>query len=269
MFKIFNYIFWASIILLFSTCDTIEYSPNQKFNKNSPIGVNNRELSRLKQKSSSNKIKVAITGDTQRNYKQAIDFVNYINQQNDIDFVILNGDISDFGLLLEFNGIYKIFDQLHVPFVTVIGNHDLVANGKDVYQRMYGPLNFSFIYGGVKFICHDTNGREYNFNQSTPNLSWLENEVKPSPNYEYAIAISHVPSADGDFDPELASPYESLLNSSPHILASIHSHQHQAQRIYYTQKNGTPFIITNGIVNNSFSLLEIENGKIHIKEIKY
>ena len=72
-------------------------------------------------------IRIAFSGDTQRNYAKAKAFVDNVNTRNDIDFVILNGDISDFGLLAEFDYIYDIYAQLKVPFVCIIGNHDLVA----------------------------------------------------------------------------------------------------------------------------------------------
>ncbi|RZK48929.1 MAG: metallophosphoesterase [Pedobacter sp.] len=269
MTKLLRILSFLIYIAFFTSCDAVEYSPNQKFNKHTPVAVNEREIKKLSTKTPGSKIKVAITGDTQRNYKESIDLVRYLNALDDIDFVVLNGDISDFGLLLEFNGIYKIYDDLKMPFISVVGNHDLVANGKSIYMRMFGPLNFSFIYGGIKFICHDTNGREYNFDKTTPNIPWLKAELKPSADFTHAIAISHVPSTDGDFDPNLASDYEALMNADKNILASIHSHQHQAQRIYYTQRGGTPFIITNAIVNRSFTLLEIENGTINAQEIKY
>ncbi len=260
------------IILLFITllgCNSVEYSPNQKFNSNTPTNVNATEISTLPLKAAGTTIKIAVSGDTQRNYKESQDFVALINSRKDIDFVMLNGDISDFGLLLEFNGIYKIYNKLNVPFISVIGNHDLVANGSDVYKRMFGELNFTFYYAGIKFVCHDTNGREYDFNGSTPNMAWLKNNLTPDAKANRLIAFSHVPPTDGDFDPKLAAPYQDLLNQTPGMIASVHSHQHQSQIIRYQNGSGIPFIITNAIINRAFTLITITNGQIVAEEIKY
>ncbi|RYG18459.1 MAG: metallophosphoesterase [Chitinophagaceae bacterium] len=261
-----------SVILLFITllgCNSDEYSPNQKFNRSTPTSVNAREIKELLSRPAGATIKIAISGDTQRSYTQSEDFVALINARNDINFVVLNGDISDFGLLLEFDGIYKIYNRLNIPFISIIGNHDLVANGTDVYQRMFGPLNFTFNYAGIKFVCHDTNGREYNFNGSTPNMQWLKNNLTLEPGINQLLALSHVPPMDGDFDPKLAAPYQDLLNQTPGMIASIHSHQHQPQIINYQNGKGIPFIITNAIVKRAFTLITITNGQLITEEINF
>ncbi len=267
MYKVKNSIFL--FFLLLWGCNSDEYSPNQKFNRSTPTNVNAREIAKLPSKAPGSIIRIAVSGDTQRSYKESEDFVALINSRTDIDFVVLNGDISDFGLLLEFNGIYKIYDKLQAPFISVIGNHDLVANGSDIYKRMFGELNFTFKYGGIKFISHDTNGREYDFNGTVPNMSWLKNNLKLDAGTDRLIAFSHVPPMDGDFDPKLAASYTDLMNATPGMLASIHSHQHHAQTIHYENGTGIPFIVTNAIVKRAFTLITITNGQIAAQEVNF
>ncbi|WP_316765586.1 metallophosphoesterase family protein [Pedobacter frigiditerrae] len=253
---------------LFS-CNSDEYSPNQVFNRSTATAVNSKEIALLPQKPAGSIIRIAVSGDTQRSYQESQLFVDQINARNDIDFVILNGDISDFGLLLEFDGIFKIYDGLKVPFISVIGNHDLVANGRAVYERMFGPLNFTFNYAGIKFICHDTNGREYNFNGSTPNMTWLNANLKLDAGITNLVAFSHVPPTDGDFDPKLVNPYQDLFNQTPGLIASIHSHRHGKLETYYKNGTGIPFIITNAIVKRAYTIVEIKNGQINAQEINF
>lgn len=260
--------FLIAIALLFS-CNSDEYSPNQVFNRRTATETNAKQIALLPQKAVGTPIRIAFSGDTQRSYKESELFVELINQRNDIDFVILNGDISDFGLLLEFDGIYDIYAKLKVPFISVIGNHDLVANGRAVYTRMFGPLNFTFTYAGVKFVCHDTNGREYDFNGTTPDLNWLKDNIKLSLGTINTIAISHVPPIDGDFDPKLAEPYMSLFNQTPGLLASIHSHQHHELQTYYKNGTGIPFIITDAIVKRAYTLIDIKNGQVTAQQVNF
>ena len=265
MKKLLPFIF---ISFIFLSCNTDEYSPNQIFNRNSPTDVNAKQIALIHQKTAKNNIRIAFSGDTQRNYAKAKAFVDNVNARNDIDFVILNGDISDFGLLAEFDYIYDIYAQLKVPFVCVVGNHDLVANGKDIYKRMFGPLNFTFTFGSVKFICHDTNGREYNFDGTTPNINWLRNNLKLDNGTTSLIAISHVPPTDDDFDPTLSQPYQTLFNQTPNLISSLHSHNHSKLTTYYQNGNsGVPFMVTNAIVNNAYTLIDISNGQINAQEV--
>jgi 3',5'-cyclic-AMP phosphodiesterase len=261
------------LLVVFATtilsCNSDEFSPNQVFNRSTATDVNLKQIALLQQKTPGTTIKIAVSGDTQRSYQESELFVASINSRNDIDFVFLNGDISDFGLLLEFDGIYKIYNKLNVPFISVIGNHDLVANGRDIYKRMFGPLNFTFNYGGVKFVCHDTNGREYNFNGQVPDLNWLRTNLKLDAGTNNIVAIAHVPPIDADFDPKLANTYENLFNQTPGMLASIHSHQHSSLKTYYQNGTGIPFFITNAIVKRAYTIIEIKNGQITAQEINF
>lgn len=255
-------LFYLSILFTTSGCKGVEFSPNQKFNKNSPQNVNATQIAKLAYKPSGSKIRIAVSSDTQRMYKEAQLFVNHINSRTDIDFVIINGDISDFGQLLEFQGIYNIYAQLQVPFISVVGNHDLVANGPYVFQHMFGDFNFTFNYAGVKFICFDSNSREYNFNGKVPDIEWLRTNLKLTDEIGHIVAFSHVPPNDADFDQRLKPLYEELLNHTAGVIASVHSHQHSPDKIYKPNNNSIPFIITNAIVNRAFTILDISNGQV-------
>lgn len=255
---------------LFLSCNSDEYSPNQTFNRNSAHLSNEKQIALLQQKKPGSTIRIAMSGDTQRSYNETKLFVDNVNARNDIDFVILNGDISDFGLLAEFDGIYKIYSRLDVPFIGVVGNHDLVANGRAVFEKMFGPLNFTFTYGPVKFVCHDTNGREYDFDGTTPNLTWLKSNLTLGNGIANLVAISHVPPIDADFDPALVAPYQTLFNQTPGLLASLHSHRHAKLTTYYQNgTSGVPFIVTNAIVNRAYTIIEITNGQISAQEINF
>jgi len=257
------------LVIILTGCGAEEYSPNQKFNGNTATEVNAKEINALPQKPAGAHVKIAVSGDTQRSYKEAELFVDQINSKNDIDFVVLNGDISDFGLLLEFDGIYKIYSRLKVPFISVIGNHDQAANGYDIYKRMFGPVDFTFNYAGIKFVCHDSNSREHNFNGTIPDLGWLKDNLQLEEGISHIIALSHVPPTDADFDQHLRTAYEQLFNSTPGMLASVHSHQHSPDVIYRKDGAGIPFIITNAIVNSAYTIIDITNGELTTQAVNF
>jgi predicted phosphodiesterase len=227
--------------------------------------LNKKNLEKLMLAPADDTIRFVLAGDSQRAYKNAHDFVNVVNRMQGIDFVFLAGDISDFGLLGEMEWIDQIFSKLQKPYIGVIGNHDLVANGQSVYTRMYGPLNFSFTYQGVKFVCHNTNSREVNFSGTVPSMSWIKKEFMPSENVKAYVAVAHVPPFSGDFDRNLEQDYVNTVNASP-TLAALYAHHHSEE---IRQNGSVPYMVTSAIVRRRFLLIEIVNGKLTYESIRY
>jgi Icc protein len=263
-----NVLFYLITILLYS-CNRNEFSPNQKFDTSTPEEINAREITELSRKTPGPRIRIAVSGDTHTDYSDSRRFVDYINSRNDIDFVVLNGDLTNFGLLTEFEGIYDIYSSLKVPFITVIGNHDENAEGNFIFLQMFGKPNFTFDYGRIKFVCHDANSREHTFDGHTPNLDWLRVNLTKDDNTSYVIAFSHVPPIDADFDQKLRSSYESMMNTTPGMLASVHSHRHSADSVYRANGTGIPFIITNTILNKTFTIIDISDGQLNTYPVTF
>jgi 3',5'-cyclic-AMP phosphodiesterase len=253
-------------ILFFAQCDMIEYSPNQKFDGDTPENINLKNINRLLVTPGDDTIRIAFTGDSQRFYDEGELLVDKINTISGVDFMILAGDISDFGLLNEFEWIHHIFSRLNVPYLAVIGNHDITANGDHIYKRMYGPLNFSFVYDSVKFIFHNTNSREYNFNGKVPDLDWLKNEFAYSPDVKHQISVSHVPPFDPDFDKDLEKDYHQLFRESGGFIASLHGHLHKMGDGYPYQ-DSIRYINSSAVGKREFILIDIVDGKIINKNI--
>ena len=252
-------------LLFLSSCEMMEYSPNQVFDKNTPRDLNKKNLERLAKAPADDTIRFVLTGDSQRAYKNAQDLVDVVNRTRGVDFVLLAGDISDFGLLNEMEWVDQIFSKLKAPYIGVVGNHDLVANGEKVYNRMFGPTNFCFNYQGIKFICHNTNSREVNFSGSVPDINWMKTELSPANNIKGNILVAHVAPFSVDFDKNLQREYVSTVSSQP-TLAALYAHDHSEEIRY---ENNIPFMITNAIVKRQFLLVEVVNGKLTYESIQY
>lgn len=253
---------------LLQACSSIEYSPNQSSDNKSPRELNKKNLARLAEIPGDDTIRIVLTGDSQREYKYSEKLVDAVNKIPGVDFVILAGDISDFGLLQEMEWVHSIFSKLKMPYIGVIGNHDLVANGEEAYEKMFGELNFSFVYQGVKFICHNTNSREDKFSGSVPDLPWLTQQLKPQEGVNAYIPVAHVPPDGIDFDPRLVDDYTRMINRSPNTLAALYAHTH-SHDVYYFYGEPIPYLITNAIEHRQFLLIEIVDGALNYKNIEY
>ena len=255
-----------SIFLL--SCTEFEYSPHQVFDKDSPTNLNAKNLSRLLQTANDDTLRFVVSGDSQISQNAVVSLIRKINTLRGIDIVFLAGDISEFGTLKEMEWVVNESQKLKAPYFGVIGNHDLIANGSTVFKRMFGELNYSFTYGGVKFICHDTNGREYRFNGKVPDINWLESELAGAEDSKAFVAISHVRPFTVDFDRKLDTAYSNLFNSKPDFLASFHAHDHSFGE-YYPDHSRVPFIVTTSIGERGFLLVEIVNNQLKYERVDF
>jgi hypothetical protein len=259
----------AVIIAVFaSACrDAFEYSPNQVFDSDSEVGVNAKNLQRLDTLPVDDTISIAFVGDSQRFYDELELFIDTVNAIPSIDFVLLAGDITDFGLLEEFELIHEKMQRLNKPYLGVIGNHDAVARGAEIFERMFGPLDFSFVYDRVKFIAHNTNSKEFN-NGRVPDIDWLRKELKPHKAVDYFVAVSHIPPYSIDFDRDLEGPYASLFRETPSFLISLHAHVHE-HTDGYPYDDGIRYLTSHSFDQRSFVLLKISGGEVFKQIIEY
>lgn len=257
------------VALLTTACDKFEYSPYQTDNPNRPDNLNAKNINKLlsRETESDDTVRFIFTGDSQRFYDELRDLVNKANSIPKVDFLVLAGDISDFGLLQEFIWVNKELEKLYSPYVAVVGNHDLTANGSVIYTSMFGEKNFSFTYKKHKFIFHDTNSREYNFNGNVPNIPWLGAQLRDT-SANWFIGISHVPPFDVDFDKNLENVYKDQWAVDSSFILSLHGHLH-AYGDAYIYDDHVRYITTKAVGQREFMLFELVNGKITKKMITY
>ena len=77
-----------------------------------------------------------------------------INKQDSLDFVILGGDITDFGTDEEIGAAKALLDSLRKPYYLVAGNHDAKwsESGCNTFKNVFGYEHFEFEAGGWRFL---------------------------------------------------------------------------------------------------------------------
>lgn len=254
-----------TLLLLFATlsfsCEGLfQFNPNQVILDDDEKNLNAKSIEKIRSLPITDTVRFIVMGDSQRWYDESSDFVKSANKQRNISFVIHTGDISDFGLSQEFKWVHEIMLGLNYPYITVIGNHDTVANGLLTYKKMYGALDYSFEFGDNKFILINTNSREYNFDGHVPNLSWLQSELKDNTTHKNAIVIGHVPPFDADFDPKMEEQYAQILASDPNIKFSLYGHQHTFKDEEHYE-DGVRYVVTTSMGARGYLLVTTwENG---------
>jgi 3',5'-cyclic AMP phosphodiesterase CpdA len=255
-----------TLLTLLPGCDLLEFSPNETRTPKGYSDLTRKNLEALQQRPNplgDDTLRFVFIGDSQRFYEEAEAFVQSVNQQPGIAFVAIAGDISDFGLIREMRWVHDRLKKLNVPYLTVVGNHDHVANGREAYQKVYGPLNYSFTYSGTRFIFVDTNGREYGFNGRVPDVGWVQQQLSaPAPGIRRQVVMSHVPPHDADFDPQLEMPYVHALSQqhTPPVAFELNGHKHDFG-FGYPYENGLPFVNSYSFEKRQYLILSLFGQK--------
>lgn len=172
-------------------------------------------------------IRFVTMGDSQRWYDETVDFVNHLNQRNDIDFVIHGGDMSDFGLTKEFLWQRDIMNRLNVPYVTLLGNHDCLGTGEETFQAVFGNPNFSFIAGRIKFVCLNTNAIEYDYSSPIPDFEFIENQLhERESDFDKTVFSMHIRPYCSEFNNNVASVFQYYINHFPGLQFCTAAHEH-------------------------------------------
>lgn len=236
---------WFVCVLL-TGCIKFKYHPYDG-NINGPTDINATNIRRIEMATlGKTTIRFAFIGDTQRSYDETVEAVNHINRNPDIDFVMHGGDITDFGLTDEFVWMRDILNKLNKPYVVLIGNHDCLANGEEVFEKIFGKLNFSFVAGNIKFVCLNTNALEADYSKPIPDFLFLNREIeKTNPTFKTIVAMHAKPYTE-QFNNNVAEVFQYIVNQFPNLQFCLNAHNHSYDRadifndgiIYY----GTPNI---------------------------
>lgn len=245
-----------------------DYSPYTIDFSDENRNVNQRNIEKLLERGNDDTIIIAFTGDSHRFFDETELFVSAVNKNHAVDFVIHVGDIADFGLPKQYLWGNSYLLKLNVPYFVVIGNHDLVGNGSQAYQEMFGVLNYSFIYNSIKFVFINTNSREFKFNGNVPDIQWLGNQLQPNIDFSKAVVIFHVPPTDGDFDTSLKEGFQNSLSQYDNVLFAVHGHLHHYE-IYKPFSDSIPFVNVFGVEHRKYNSIKISNNQFEVETVEF
>ncbi|MBQ1973963.1 MAG: metallophosphoesterase [Paraprevotella sp.] len=269
MSKYINCIFFLLIVLFFAGCDMIEYHPYEA-RVEGETGINAKNINLIQKRLEGKKeFKFAMISDTQRSYDETKKVVAAINARGDISFVIHGGDQADFGLTKEFLWTRNILNNLYMPYVVLLGNHDCLGTGEDVYKEIYGHANFAFTAGNVRFVCLNTNALEYDYSVPVPDFDFIEEEINREPNgVEKTIVAMHVPPGDVEFNNNVRKPFERYLLELRGIQFCLYGHNH-----YFDEKeffgDGLMYYGCTNVANKGYFVITIKEDGYEIEKCSF
>lgn len=107
--------------------------------------------------------------------------VDTLNESK-VDFVLHCGDLTHHGDLSSLEFAANTFRRLHVPFFTVLGNHDVAVSGaRDFIANKLGRASRDFFYSeyikGVRFIFLDSNFAHVHDETESEVMEWRKSKT--------------------------------------------------------------------------------------------
>lgn len=195
-------------------------------------------------------VTIAVMGDPQGTPKDLEKVVDAINRRNDVKFILVLGDLTDYGLLHEYIWAGEALKRSRIPFLTAVGNHDAIAHGKTIYSKMFGPTNYTFDYAGLQFVMFNSNQFEY----GPSDFNWLQRTMDSR-----SIVGSHVPPmVDMHNQNEIDHWYS--INTQAGIIASLHGHRGTKVDQHW-DKYGIPYFIVAKLSGRRYTLMTIHEDR--------
>jgi len=254
-------------ILTISACEEyFEYSPYAANVNSSYKNTDIKNLNNIVKADTLKKeeYRFAVIADSHYSFYELNGAIKNINRDENLDFVIVNGDIADHGYLKEYELFHENMENLTIPYLTVIGNHDYRSNGDKIYKDMYGELNKTFTYNNNLFILFDDVFWESNKN---PEMNWLENTLANNNKYENVFVISHIPPYSRQFTDKYEMQYRKLMLQYE-VDLSIHGHIHRYEYGDY-YGDGMQYLAVETILNKEYVIITVSNNEIKVETINY
>jgi predicted phosphodiesterase len=250
----------SMLTFLFSCNNTFEYSPYTAQIDEDMLATTNENLQAIEDIDiDTDTFKFAFITDTHYHYDNLRTVLDDINKQNDIQFVIIGGDFTQQGLQKEYQLFHEVMENLNSPYLTVIGNHDYLSNGGEVYKQMFGDFNYSFEFNQNKFILFDDVIFE---SEKTPDFDWLSEQSTNDGRFKQTFVIAHFPPFAAQFDGNI---YKLIMQNND-VQVSIHGHVHYYDT--YTENN-VEYLIAPSLENPTYTILTVyeDSYDIELKEL--
>lgn len=254
---------WALAALAVLASGCLEYSP---YELPGDKGLNRKAVGALLATPPAEPLRFVLLGDTQLAFDEAEEAVRRVNAMGDVSFVVQLGDFTDLGLIREYELMQDVMDGLRVPWLAVIGNHDMLGGGDAIYDRLFGARNLVFTWGRARFVLLDTNSREYGFPENVPDLGWLDAQLAPDGAHDRAVVMAHVPPWSEDFNAALRQPFLDVL-ASRGVTDAFFAHLH---KLSVREESGVRLWVADALTGRSFLVVTLQpTGEVAVETVAW
>lgn len=130
--------------------------------------------------------------------------IDQINATNNLDFVLVTGDIIEEGDRKSLEKAKSILDQLDITYYIIHGNHETTwsESGMTAFGDIFGGERFKFEHKGFLFLGFNTGPfiRMADGHVVPQDIHWMKEELEKYGKEKPVILVTHYPLKDGDVD---------------------------------------------------------------------
>jgi Icc-related predicted phosphoesterase len=242
------------LILLLTACGAPEFSPWQTNTEYNDLTA--KHLAWLDSIDGEfEPFTVGISGDPQAVVGHLRRVIDITNIRSDIKFLTILGDITDLGLRREWIWVGDSIEQSNKPVLTVVGNHDGLSNGHEIYKKMFGAFNYSFTHKDVKFVMWNNNLYEW----GQPDFEWLQHEVE---SHHRVVVMSHQPPYSGTLTDEHEDRWLEIRRNT-NMIASLHGHVHHGSLTY---EDNLPIYTVDRVTGSHYGTMTIHEDHVTFED---
>lgn len=253
------------LALALFACQPFDYGPAVLGAGSRESHLNQRNIERITVASGGLHLrgKFAVLADIHVYYDELAAAVRNLNADTSIDFVVIAGDVTQYGYAGEYRMLSTILSRLRAPVIVGIGNHDEQAGGTALYEELYGPTDFTFAWRGYEFVFFDDNAR--GTPQSVPDWAWLETALAQAGDSLRIIPVCHAPPFSDQLDSAKSQRLVDLYAEN-HAVIVIGAHLHN---YHYGQPfgDGIDYLTADDIGDRDYVLVTLEDGKASVERV--
>lgn len=138
-----------------------------------------------------------INSNSSANSEVLLTIIRDINSRDSIDFVILAGDVTEFGSDLEIELARNLLDSLQKPWYILSGNHDSKwsESGCNTFLETFGYEQFYFVHNHIAYIGTNSGPNMRMAPALVPreSLVWLDSVLRTIPARMPVVYVNHYP----------------------------------------------------------------------------
>lgn len=194
--------------------------------------------------------------------------VKDINENAAIQFVVISGDITEFGADEEIKLAKQILDSLNKPWHIIPGNHDSnwSESGSNTFKRIFGNETFSFKAGDFLFLgTHSGPNMRMSPGQiPRENIVWLDSVLKAADDNTPIVFVNHYPQ-----DSSLNNWFEAIDRlKQKNIQLILCGHGHNNHKLNF---EGIPAVMGRSNLRakkdvGGYNIVTIKNGIVTYQE---
>ena len=264
-FKNFR-LYYSVLCILLLSCNKIDFSVYDTRIPEHQENLTSRNILKVQSLQDAENFKFAVIADIHLNYDNLKACIDTINKQKDLEFVIIAGDFTDKGLLEEYQLINHFLSALKIPYLTVIGNHDLGllnGNGKIIYQEFFGDLNYSVVINNKKFIFFNSN---LQLPGSSLDFNWLNKQLADTSITKEFFFIAHQDPDSRNFTGNDSKVYRYKQTlKDPHIIYSIFGHEH-----FFLNNDSARYVIVDALrLRRHYCIVSVNNANATVQQVSF